>query len=170
MSGAAEIDDTDERIITSRRVTRTEVARLRLGAHPLEFALYIGSRLDEAGLTLARLRMSGAGTGMRLYWPEIVRQIFHDEPPAEKAWLPTPSSAQISQMDEVFGWLPLLPDSPHHLRSVVLKRLIINGHTERHRYSWRRLGDLLGCTDKTVKRWHGDAIAMLAVKIAFMKK
>ena len=151
-----------------RRVTRTEVALAELD--PLGFADYVARRLDEAGLTLARMRVSGHGTGMRSYWPELVRQVFHDEAPPVSASIPAPAANAISQMDETFRWLALLPSDPSRLRTVVLKRLIVSAITEKHRYSWRRLGDLLGCDHKTAKRWHADAIAHLSVKIAFMNK
>jgi hypothetical protein len=42
--------------------------------------------------------------------------------------------------------------------------------TERHLYSWRRLGALLGADHKAVQRWHAQGIDMLVAAVGVLQR
>jgi hypothetical protein len=42
--------------------------------------------------------------------------------------------------------------------------------TERHLFSWRRLGGVLGADHKAVQRWHAQGIDMLVAAVGALQK
>ena len=155
-------------VTTQTRVARR--TRYRNRHHPLELADDVAARLHQAGLTLARLRVGGHSTAIRLYWPEIVRQLFHDEAPDEQVRVPFPSAGDIDRMDETFRWLTFLPEHPDRLRRIVLRRLIVSARSEKPRHSWRALGKEFGISHEAARILHADAVAAIARKIASGEK
>ncbi len=76
--------------------------------------------------------------------------------------VPVPPPAAISAMDQALSWIRLLPgdtDLEVKTRKLVWARLLVSPRTDRNLYSWKRLGDMLGCTDKTAKTRWIDAVA-----------
>ena len=79
---------------------------------------------------------------------------------------PVPCAADISLMDEAFGWLGLIPEARYLLRRILGARALVYPLTQRHIYPWRRLASVLGTDHKSVQRWHGQAVALLVEKLA----
>jgi hypothetical protein len=42
--------------------------------------------------------------------------------------------------------------------------------TERHLYSWRRLGETVGADHKAVQRWHRQGIDMLVAALGALRR
>jgi hypothetical protein len=134
-------------------------------AAPYDAAL-VGALLEQAGATLFALPMSGHSTRLRQSMPEVAAAT------SEAAWgmerrlrPPLPSAAAISRMDRVLGWIRLIPDDRYVLRRIVSARALVNPLTERHLYSWRRLGALLGADHKAVQRWHAQGIDLIVAAL-----
>lgn len=125
-------------------------------------AALVVARLEEAGRTLLALPDQGWSTRLRTSQLEVVRR-----PTDAYGWQPgrlrpaAPDSAMVDRMDEALGWLGLIPLERHVLRRIVGARALVSPMTERHLYSWRRLGELLGADHKAVQRWHKEAIALI---------
>lgn len=122
----------------------------------------IVARFEAAGATLLALPGRGYSTQIRTMRLDVVHSAL-DAYGWQGAALrpPMPSAAAISQMDEVFGWLTLIPETRYVLRRIVGARALVHPITLRHIYPWRRLGGLLGADHKSVQRWHGQAMALL---------
>ncbi|WP_146882715.1 DUF6362 family protein [Acetobacter nitrogenifigens] len=125
----------------------------------------IAEWLDEAGLTLATLRVKGLRpAGVKINWPDIVMDR------EDLAWLresdgvlPPPAADAIARLDIVLGWPAMIEDLRH--RNVVNKRMIVNPYSGKYRWEWRSLGRLLGIDHKTAQAWHRQACGALAKKI-----
>lgn len=122
----------------------------------------IVARFEAAGATLLALPGRGYSTQIRTMRLDVVHSAL-DAYGWQGAALrpPMPSAAAISQMDEAFGWLTLIPETKYVLRRIVGARALVHPITLRHIYPWRRLGNLLGADHKSVQRWHGQAVALL---------
>lgn len=124
-------------------------------------------RLEEAGATM--LAMPGRGYSTRLRQTRL--DVVHTALEAygwEGARLrpPAPTCAAVTRMDEAFGWILFIPDKQHVLRRIVGARALVHPLTGRYLYPWRRLGSLLGADHKSVQRWHGQAIGLMAEALA----
>ena len=64
-------------------------------------------------------------------------------------------------MDEALAWLQLIPQDRYVLRRIVGARSLVHPISDRHLYSWRRLGSVLGADHKAVQRWHAQGIATI---------
>jgi hypothetical protein len=149
-------------------VARTAPARsgdARGSAKPdADFVIY---RLEEAGQTLLALPNTGYTTRLRTTALDIVRSALEGtgweagrcETPRLRAAYP--DSARITRMDEALGWIPTIPRDRYVLRRIVGARALVSPTTERHLYTWRRLGTLLGADHKAVQRWHAQGIALI---------
>ena len=137
----------------------------RNGAKPdAECVIY---RLEEAGQTLLALPNTGYSTRLRTSSIDIIRSALegygwenqrNDKRPLRPAM---PNSARITRMDEALGWIPTIPQDRYVLRRIVGARALVSPVTERHLFTWRRLGTLLGADHKAVQRWHGQGIALI---------
>lgn len=129
---------------------------------------YVVARLEQAGRTLYCLPQKGGAPSLRVAAMDIVRSA------AEVAMgdsggrirLPVPSSARISEMDEAYGWLSLIPQESYVLRRIVGARSLVNPVTERHLFSWRRLGAMLGADHRAVPRWHAEGIGHIVAALS----
>ncbi len=72
-----------------------------------------------------------------------------------------PSADKIDRMDEALAWIVLIPDARYVLRRVVGARSLVHPVTDRHLFSWRRLGGVLGADHKAVQRWYAQGIAFI---------
>ena len=72
---------------------------------------------------------------------------------------------RIDRMDEALGWIPLIPRDRYVLRRIVGARSLVSPVTERHLFTWRRLGSLLGADHKAIQRWHAQGIAMIVAAL-----
>lgn len=117
------------------------------------------SRLEEAGSALLSLPPSGFTTKLRTSSLDIVRDAAEGFATAERQIRPpVPSAARITRMDEALGWVLLIPVDSYVLRRIVGARSLVHPVSERHLFSWRKLGTLLGADHKAVQRWHAQGI------------
>lgn len=125
-----------------------------------EFVIY---RLEEAGRTLLSLPNVGCmPAGYKSNWPEVVHaalEAYGYTPEMAKA--PCPSPKKIGRMDEAMRWVAFIPEARSQHRRIVLMRSLVHPITERHRWSWRRLGDTFGWDRRAVQLWHGQGIDMI---------
>ena len=84
---------------------------------------------------------------------QIVRRMFHDEVTAPRLRMPVPSAAEITAMEEAFGWVLWIPESRAVVRRVVYARSMVHPLNDRHVYSWRKLAERLNTDHKAVQRW-----------------
>ena len=125
-------------------------------------ASWVTARMEEAGRTLLALPGTGHSTRLRTSSLEIVRTAMAAYGTEVGRVRPSvPSAAQITRMDEAFGWLSLIPQDRYVLRRIVGARCLVSPVTDRHLYSWRRLGSLIGADHKAVQRWHAQGVALL---------
>ncbi len=123
-------------------------------------------RLEAAGATLLAMPAQGYSTGMRQMRFDIVHTALE-----AYGWQnatmrpPVPAAAAISEMDEAFGWLGLIPEQSYLLRRILGARALVHPLTGRHLYPWRRLAALVGADHKSVQRWHRNGIKMLAAAL-----
>jgi hypothetical protein len=125
------------------------------------------ARLELAGATLLAMPAKGYSTQLRQMKFDIVHtalEAYGWQSAAARA--PMPSAADISAMDEAFGWLALIPEGQFMLRRILGARALVHPLTGRHIYPWRRLAAMLGADHKSVQRWHGQALALLERALA----
>lgn len=119
-------------------------------------------RLEEAGRTLLALPNTGPSTRLVQSGMEWVRdaseQYSRDRDRIRPAF---PTALEITRMDQALAWIPLIPTGKYVLRRVVGARCLVNPLTDRHLYSWRRLGEAVGADHKAVKRWHAQEIDLI---------
>lgn len=116
------------------------------------------ARLEEAGCTLLSLPGTGYSTRLRSSNLDIVRAAEAFGTESGRMRPPVPSPAQVTRMDEALGWITLIPKDRYVLRRIVGARSLVSPSTEKHLYSWRRLGVVLGADHKAVQRWHASGI------------
>ena len=125
-------------------------------------AAWITARLEQAGMTLLALPGSGWSTRLKSSNLEIVRTAAESYGwSTQRIRPPVPSAARISEMDEVMGWISLIPLERYVLRRIVGARSLVNPLTEKHLFPWRRLGAVLGADHKAVQRWHKEGIGII---------
>ncbi len=73
-------------------------------------------------------------------------------------------------MDEALGWIALIPRERYVLRRIVGARALVSPVTERHLFSWRRLGGVLGADHKAVQRWHAQGIGLLVAAVGALQR
>jgi hypothetical protein len=129
-------------------------------------APFVIARLEEAGATLLALPGTGWTTKLRQSSLEIVRTAIENYGWSDKRLRPAiPSAARISRMDEVMGWITLIPLDRYVLRRIVGARSLVNPTTDRHLFPWRRLAATLGADHKAVQRWHRQGIDMIVAAL-----
>jgi hypothetical protein len=107
---------------------------------------------------------SGRMRQMRFDIVHTALEAYGWETPALRA--PAPDSRAISAMDEAFGWLALIPESQFLLRRILGARALVHPLTGRYLFTWRRLAASVGADHKSVQRWHGQAVEMVARALA----
>lgn len=122
----------------------------------------VNLELEKAGATLLALPMSGHSTRLRAGGLDFVRDQIEAYGWVDLPLRPAaPSSRAISRMDEALSWLALIPDDRTILRRIVGSRALVHPVTDRHLFSWRRLGNLLQIDYKTAQMWHADGIDLI---------
>jgi len=142
-----------------------------LSKHEALDAGFVIYRLEEAGATLLALPGTGYSTRMRVSQLDVVQAAAEAYgATAARVRPPVPSASRITRRDEALGWIPLIPRDRYVLRRIVGARCLVSPVTERHLYSWRRLGALLGADHKAVQRWHAQGIDMLVAAIGVLQR
>jgi hypothetical protein len=144
--------------------------RLQIHHEKLDTAFVI-YRLEEAGATLLALPHSGHSTRLRLSQTDVVHTAL-EAYGWDKGRIrpPVPSASRITRMDEAMGWIAFIPNERYVLRRILGARCLVSPVTERHLYSWRRLGGVLGADHKAVQRWHAQAIDMVLTALLALKR
>jgi hypothetical protein len=150
----------------SRRQVRQALLAGSLNGATLDAEAVI-YRLEEAGQTLLALPSTGWSTKLRTTRLDVVRSAIEgygwENQRGDGARLrpAAPDSERIDRMDEALGWIPLIPRDRYVLRRIVGARSLVTPVTDRHLFSWRRLGALLGADHKAIQRWHAQGIDMI---------
>jgi hypothetical protein len=151
----------------ARQVSQSDdqVLGIASAAQPYDADLVI-YRLEEAGATLLALPGSGWSTRLRTTAIEIVRTALESYGWTEARVRPAvPSGPKVDRMDEAMTWLGLIPQESYVLRRVVGARSLVHPITDRHLFSWRRLGAALGADHKAVQRWHAQGIDIIVAAL-----
>jgi hypothetical protein len=128
---------------------------------------YVVYRLEEAGATLLALPHTGYSTRLRTSSLEIVRTALEAYGWTDARIRPAvPSADKITRMDEAMSWVPLIPLDRQVIRRVVGARSLVHPITDRHLFTWRRLGKALGADHKAVQRWHAQGIAIIVTALS----
>ena len=132
------------------------------GLEQVTDADYVIIRLEEAGATLLALPGSGHSPRMSAGGVDVVRNAIEaygwTDAPIRP---PVPPAHRITEMDEALAWLQLIPDHQYVLRRIVGARMLVHPVTERHLFSWRRVGNAIRCDYKAVQRWHAQGIDLI---------
>ena len=133
-----------------------------------DLADYVVSRLEEAGRTLYCLPRGAGAPRLRVAHLDMVRTAAEVAmgDASGRIRLPVPGSAKIDAMDEAYGWLGLIPQESYVLRRIVGARSLVNPMTDRHLFSWRRLGAMLGADHRAVPRWHTEGIGHIVAALS----
>lgn len=119
----------------------------------------IVARFEAAGATLLALPGRGYSTQIRTMRYDVVHSALDAYGwQASALRPPMPAAAAISDMDEVFAWLTLIPEEQYILRRIVGARALVHPLTLRHLFPWRRIGIMLGADHKSIQRWHGQGV------------
>ena len=115
------------------------------------------------------LRVGGCWpAGFRSGMPEFLREL-EDMKYAETGFaVPVPAPAKVSSMDRAFTWIRLLPaktETEIMLRKLVWARCLVSPRTDRPIYSWKRLGEVIGCSENTAKTRWIDAVARITAAL-----
>jgi hypothetical protein len=144
---------------TKRRHGQTDGAPL-----DAESVLY---RLEEAGRTLLALPSGGYSPRLHVSAWKIVHTALEGYGWGEARVHPAvPEARLITRMDEALSWVALIPRDRYVLRRIVGARALVSPVTERHLYTWRRLGGLLGADHKAIQRWHAQGIDMIVAALS----
>jgi hypothetical protein len=120
---------------------------------------FIVYRLEEAGATLLALPVTGYSTRLKSSHLDVVQEAqaaYGAE--AGKIRPPVPSASRITRMDEALAWIALIPKDRYVLRRIVGARSLVSPVTERHLFSWRRLGVCWGPTIRRCSAGMGRAL------------
>jgi len=127
---------------------------------------YVVTRLEHAGRTVLALPGSGYTTGMKTGALDFVRTAVESYGYTRISIRPAaPTRRAITDMDESYAWLSLIPDSDVLSRRVVGARSLVSPITDRHLYSWRKLGNALRMDYKAVQGRHDQGIAQIVTEL-----
>jgi hypothetical protein len=133
---------------------------------------FIVYRLEEAGATLLALPNTGYSTRLKTSHLDVVQEVTasYGLEGQGRVRPAVPSAARITRMDEAMGWIALIPKERFVLRRIVGARSLVSPVTERHLFSWRRLGVVMGADHKAVQRWHAQGIDMLVAAVGVLQR
>jgi hypothetical protein len=129
----------------------------RLSDRPRD-AEYVTWWLERAGMTLLSLPDRGPTLGLKVRSVEV---LLGGGAGGGSRLRRSANAADISAMDEVLGWLRLIPEAKRVVRRIVAARLLVSPETGRHLNSWRRIGRLIGADHHAVQRWHAEGIGLI---------
>lgn len=138
--------------------------------HSRGMAEQVAEWLDEAAQTLAALPATGTRPSAKcVNWPDVLFD------PEDLDWfresddrMPRPTAAQVRRMDAALSWMSLIGQSDIKLRRVINMRLVVHPISGMNRWNWEKIGEKMGVTDTTAKRWHKRGCEIIGRKIAGM--
>ena len=132
---------------------------------------FVVYRLEEAGATLLALPNTGYSTRLRVSHLDVLEEAGASQAgDGGRVRSPVPSASRITRMDEALGWIVLIPRERQVIRRIVGARSLVSPVTERHLFSWRRLGGVVGADHKAVQRWHAQGIDMIVAAVGALRK
>ncbi len=154
---------------STRPLVSAAMARAgQVGTHPRVDPEYVIYRLEEAGRTLLALPHAGYSTRLKTSRHDIVQSAAdsYGWTKMDARLRPAvPSAAHVTRMDEALDWIPMIPLDRYVLRRIIGSRALVSPITERHLFTWRRLGILLGADHKAIQRWHAQGIDLLVASL-----
>lgn len=135
--------------------------------HPVDdLARVVADRLEHAGRTVLAMPRTGYSTAMRVGGLDVVRVVAESYGwSSESIRAPAPSAAEITRMDEAYGWLALIPDSQIVIRRIVGARSLVHPVSYRHLYTWRAIGSALNMHHNTVQKCHAEGIRIIVAAL-----
>ncbi len=154
-----------------------------------DYATIVQKRLNDAGRTLMMLpmpknSMPGDAGGC---WPDILQSLWDVASVGDDGAAGTPrgtveerlaalakehnpsklgaSTAAVSRLDEVLGWLLTIEGRPHW-RKAVMGRMLNHPVSHRPVYSWKQIAETLGTNSRTVRHWHASGIQAILEGLA----
>lgn len=121
---------------------------------------YVIAKLELAGATLLALKGRPGPAGLKVSWPDYVQSFAEAYGYSESRLRPTPP-ASVDEMDEILAWINLIPAQRYVLRRIVGARALVSPATQRHLFSWVRIGKVLGCDRRAVASWHKEGISLI---------
>lgn len=123
----------------------------------------VKARFEEAAETMRALRLGSRDrpqARLLARWPDVVHQAMLAYGwTGAKVRPPAPSPAAIDRLDETLAWLwPLADDE----RRLVMARAF--------RLPWRRIEDLDGRSERTLRKVHATALEKIAASAIMMTK
>ena len=118
--------------------------------------------LYRAGETLMTLQVSGlCPAPIRSGMPVPLGAVSD-----ARRW-PPPSARRISEMDQVLTWVQLIPAERMTLRRLVNARCLCRPTLDGPEplFTWRQLGDQLGCSHTSARAWFTDAAGLIAAAL-----
>lgn len=155
---------TDDQALDYARVVAASASRRDSAEAPAQFTReWLIDELERAGRTLQSL--PARGTRPAEYgsaWPDVVHAAEASYGwTTERARPPVPSAQDIKRMDIVFGWVALIPERQRVMRRIVMMRSLVDPVTDRHLWSWRKIGTALGTAKTNAQYQHNRAIDIL---------
>ena len=95
------------------------------------------------------------------YWPEFARNP-NEAYGYNSTRLPrlSPTSSEISHMDEILAWLRFIPERP--VARLVSLRILIHPVTQRNLNSWSACARIVGTDRQTAHRWFERGVSAIA--------
>ncbi len=134
-------------------------------------AEYVIYRLEEAGRTLMALPDHGYSTWMHTSNLETIQSVMESYGYTDETVRPAvPSAHAITRMEEALAWLMLIPRDRYVLRRIVGARCLVSPRTDRHLFTWRRVGRMLGADHHAIQRWHSQGIDMIVAALQALRR
>jgi Domain of unknown function (DUF6362) len=126
-------------------------------------AQYVAIRLSEAGKTLLSLPNTGcAPAGFRSLWPSFAHNVIEAYGYEEcEVRLSPPSNKAVSEMEQAFSWIQLIPKDQVRLRRIVLLRSLVSPRTDKPVFSYARIAQRFGCAKSWAKNQHMTGIYII---------
>jgi hypothetical protein len=125
----------------------------------------IVARLEDAGRVLLALPAGGYSTHLRTSNLDIARDFQAYGWTGERPRVPVPSSIRITRMEAALQWLQLISDDQVQLRRIVGLRMLVHPLSNRHLYSWRKVGEKISIDHRTAKSWHERGIGLIGSRL-----
>ncbi|MBL4761270.1 MAG: hypothetical protein JKY93_01055 [Gammaproteobacteria bacterium] len=132
---------------------------------------YIKVIVESAGRTLTMLPNTGAWpAGYRSCWPEYIRE-WGDLIEAPKEFNPQrirPTVAQMNELETVEDWIVGLANHCRRRHRTEISRCVAAAMLHhpfiegRRIYSFRKLGNMFGTSNHTVKKWYMEGLHIIA--------
>jgi hypothetical protein len=128
---------------------------------------YVELCFEDASRTLDALPWSGHSTGFALTVREVLRDADDDTSVSGDPRPAFVTRSKIAAMEETFGWLKIIPDNKKTLRRIIAARSVtrVSEDGTETPASWLGIGKKLGMDYRSARRWHGQALAIIAAEL-----